>query len=255
MTVAIKRLPIQSQKCFEAERSAFAHIKTHKLGTFNLAELLTDPLTTSKAHYFILPLAQGDMERSLQDPEFFSYKDATRAQMGPLTQGLAFLHETGLAHCDLKHKNILIYKCSNSNDLTLKIADFGHSFPISPDTHPKKDHFCKGTFSAPETWREEIDISLEPVDVWALGCMFMEIAAFLQTGSAGFDGIRKIRLGSSSAPQNAFHDTRALKPELRAWLDCLCDDAEYGKLGSYIRDMVRTEQRDRVTARRVFELM
>ncbi|KUJ12166.1 kinase-like protein [Mollisia scopiformis] len=151
LAVAVKRLPIQSRKCFEAERAAFKHIKAHDLGRFNIATLLTDPLTTPKSHYFILPLADGDMERSMQVPDFSDYSNSIHARMAPLVEGLATLHETGIAHCDLKHKNILIYKTSE-HDLTLKIADFGHSLPILPDTHPAKGHFCPSTFSAPETW-------------------------------------------------------------------------------------------------------
>lgn len=155
--------------------------------------------------------ADGDMERALKSSEFFEYGDSIRAQMGPLAGGLSALHNAGIAHCDLKQKNILVFK-SSQHDLSLKIADFGHALRISPETHPANDHFCKGTFSAPETWRKEAPRNLEPVDIWMLGCMLMEMVAFIRSGSAGFTQLREIRASyvTPMTDYNTFHDTQSL---------------------------------------------
>ncbi|CAN4110754.1 unnamed protein product [Withania somnifera] len=92
-----------------------------------------------------------------------------------ILQGLRYLHENGIVHCDLKCKNILL---GTSGEI--KLADLGCAKRI-------KDNKVKGNtksllkciggtplWMAPEILRnEELDFA---ADVWSLGCTIIEMA-------------------------------------------------------------------------------
>lgn len=90
--------------------------------------------------------------------------------------------------------------------------------------------------------------------------MFMEMVAFIQTGSTGFTRLREIRLGcvlpvidGVSAPQNTFHDTQSLKAPLQKWLGDLYNDPDYRRASVCIQAMIRSKPQDRPSARTVLE--
>lgn len=81
-----------------------------------------------------------------------------------MASGLAYLHEKGVVHGDVKPENILL-----SGDAVVKISDFGGSQLVGESGD---DTFCQtlGTpaFLAPEICAGE-DYRGRPADVWALG--------------------------------------------------------------------------------------
>lgn len=87
--------------------------------------------------------------------------------------GIAYLHSVGIAHCDVKGKNVLV-----GSDGATKIADLGCAKRLSAETDNDRDErrFVGGTpaFMAPEVARGE-DQGF-PADVWALGCTVVEMA-------------------------------------------------------------------------------
>ncbi|KAG7546034.1 Protein kinase domain, partial [Arabidopsis suecica] len=97
----------------------------------------------------------------LPEPEIRSY---TRQ----ILNGLVYLHERGIVHCDLKSQNVLV-----EENGVLKIADMGCAKSVATSEF-------SGTpaFMAPEVARGEEQRF--PADVWALGCTVIE----MMTGSS-----------------------------------------------------------------------
>ncbi|XP_027344311.1 mitogen-activated protein kinase kinase kinase 18-like [Abrus precatorius] len=80
-------------------------------------------------------------------------------------QGMEYLHENGIVHCDIKGSNILV------GEGRVKIGDFGCAKFVN-----ESPAMIGGTpmFMAPEVARGEEQGY--PADVWALGCTVVEMA-------------------------------------------------------------------------------
>ncbi|KAL2466284.1 mitogen-activated protein kinase kinase kinase 17 [Abeliophyllum distichum] len=90
-----------------------------------------------------------------------------------IVQGLEYLHSTGIVHCDIKGRNILI------GEDGAKISDFGCSKKVKTPVEGRTDDreaSIGGTpaFMAPEVARGEEQRF--PADIWALGCTIIEMA-------------------------------------------------------------------------------
>jgi len=93
--------------------------------------------------------------------------------LGCITEALAYVHEKGIRHRDLKPKNILL------SPGRVYLADFG----IARDVRESEDSITcarQGTPSwiAPEV-HDEQDHHMSPADVWSLGCIFLNIATVM----------------------------------------------------------------------------
>ncbi|XP_074557368.1 mitogen-activated protein kinase kinase kinase 17-like [Curcuma longa] len=94
---------------------------------------------------------------------------AIRSGTGDILRGLAYLHSSGVVHCDVKCHNVLI-----GSDGTAKLADLGCARRIGEERCE-----IRGTpvFMAPEVARGEEQGP--PADVWALGCTVIQMATGL----------------------------------------------------------------------------
>ncbi|MED6126160.1 hypothetical protein PIB30_075656 [Stylosanthes scabra] len=106
-----------------------------------------------------------------------------------IVKGLSRIHREGIAHCDLKPDNILLFRPSleqKSVKFQLKIADFGLSKTKDEVTDIE---FWKsrprGTLSylSPEAFSGYIDA---PMDIWALGCTVLEMLTGLPAWGVRF---------------------------------------------------------------------
>ena len=97
----------------------------------------------------------------LPEPEIRSY---TRQ----ILKGLMYLHDQGIVHCDLKSQNVMV------GEDTAKIADLGCSKMAG---NGSLEFSGTPAFMSPEVARGEEQSF--PADVWALGCMVIEMATGL----------------------------------------------------------------------------
>ncbi|XP_059661090.1 mitogen-activated protein kinase kinase kinase 18-like [Cornus florida] len=87
-----------------------------------------------------------------------------------VVQGLEYLHSSGVVHCDIKCRNILIGQDG------VKIGDLGCAKWLNPVAGASDTAQIGGTpaFMAPEVARGEEQGY--PADIWALGCAVIEMA-------------------------------------------------------------------------------
>lgn len=94
-----------------------------------------------------------------------------------ILEGLNYLHENGIVHCDVKCKNVLLGLSGN-----VKLADFGFAKKINDLRMERKSSMglhksnVGGTplWMAPEVLRNEgLDFA---ADIWSLGCTVIEMA-------------------------------------------------------------------------------
>jgi serine/threonine protein kinase len=95
--------------------------------------------------------------------------------MKQIINGVAFMHEHGVAHCDLKPENILI----KPNGI-LKLSDFGTSC-VFQTAWEKKPHYQKGCFGsepymAPEQFIPHKQYDPRLVDTFAVGIIYVTMA-------------------------------------------------------------------------------
>ncbi|MFK7908599.1 MAG: serine/threonine-protein kinase [Chitinophagales bacterium] len=98
-----------------------------------------------------------------------------------ILKGLAYLHENGIAHRDLKPKNILLSK-NKRGKLMAKIADFGISKRIDTDDATMSSQLMGSVeYMAPEQFAPAMfglnQKLATNVDLWALGIIIYELYA------------------------------------------------------------------------------
>lgn len=103
-------------------------------------------------------------------------EDETRVIFGQLCLAVAYLHEAGIVHRDLKLENVLL-----DEHCRIKLGDFG--FTREYDRNALMETFCGTTgYAAPEMLQRKKYQGPE-VDVWSLGI----ILYCLLTGTLPFD--------------------------------------------------------------------
>ncbi len=110
-------------------------------------------------------------------------EEMARDLCSKLLKAVAYCHENNIAHCDLKHKNLLLKK--KDDDSSVMIADFGFASQVFA---PKSltNHCGTPFFVAPEMIRR--DAYDESADMWSLGV----IIYCLLSGKMPFTGRRSI---------------------------------------------------------------
>ena len=114
--------------------------------------------------------------------------------MRQLLEGLAYIHEAGVLHRDLKGANILV--AADAADERLKIADFGSSRLLQNGSTLEGDvRTLRGTpfWMAPEVIRGEA--YGRRADVWSAGCCLLEML----TGAPPWAGALSDRSSNSFA--------------------------------------------------------
>jgi len=91
-----------------------------------------------------------------------------------VTEGVVFLHDNSVVHRDLKSLNILLDAMGNA-----KICDFGLAQHLKGSHISRRPGGEAGTprYMAPECFASAVGKLSEKVDIWALGCVLVEIFA------------------------------------------------------------------------------
>nr|GLL29280.1 mitogen-activated protein kinase kinase kinase 3-like [Ipomoea trifida] len=96
-----------------------------------------------------------------------------------LLRGLNHIHLTGYVHCDLKPDNIFLVPSSGEVNkgigLRAKIGDFGLTKREKQSKKRRLEPYWRGTpmYLSPEVVKDSVQES--PSDVWALGCIVLEM--------------------------------------------------------------------------------
>lgn len=94
---------------------------------------------------------------------------AIRSYTRQILKGLMYLHDRGIVHCDLKSQNVMI------GGEIAKIADLGCAKTV--EQNGSLEFSGTPAFMSPEVARGEEQSF--PADVWALGCLVIEMATGL----------------------------------------------------------------------------
>uniref|UniRef100_A0A8C7J7I1 Cyclin dependent kinase like 3 n=1 Tax=Oncorhynchus kisutch TaxID=8019 RepID=A0A8C7J7I1_ONCKI len=111
-----------------------------------------------------------------------------RKYMFQILRAMDYLHTSNIIHRDVKPENVLV-----SNSGVVKLCDFGFARTLAPTGEPLTDYVATRWYRAPELLVADNTYS-KPVDVWAIGCLIIEMAtsnAFL-TGTSDLDQVHKI---------------------------------------------------------------
>jgi serine/threonine protein kinase len=118
----------------------------------------------------LMPLATCDLKskllRQIQPRDLNSKSPRMKAVLWQIVCAVAFLHNNGIIHGDIKPSNILLYK----NDI--KLADFSLSSFQFDQERIYKEAYTE-SYRAPEIWDKK-GYSYK-ADIWALGCTFHEL--------------------------------------------------------------------------------
>ncbi|XP_067946036.1 serine/threonine-protein kinase 33-like isoform X2 [Watersipora subatra] len=137
---------------------------------------------TSKKMYLVMELCEhGEIADMLKTQLYFK-EDEARKIIGDLASAISYLHKNDIVHRDLKLENILVHKNEESNDLHIKVTDFGLSVVKDGVGHESMmQQFCGTPIYMPPEIVDNKTYS-QQCDVWAMGV----ITYYLLAGSPPF---------------------------------------------------------------------
>ncbi|KAI9737191.1 MAG: hypothetical protein M1834_000784 [Cirrosporium novae-zelandiae] len=144
-------------------------------------------------------------------------------------------HPISCYHCDLKPKNILVFrnlkaKLGTKDEIIFTITDFGSAKVMKPNECPversgsRNNRLSEGTYTAPE--QSSSGWNPGKVDIWAFGCILFLILIH------SYNGPTKVKEAlhsfSEGYPSDAFHIKGGRKGKVDAYLNsyeqtCLTD--------------------------------
>jgi hypothetical protein len=140
-------------------------------------------------HYIEMEFVGGPSLRQVLRSGGLSIEDSLRVVI-QLAEALAYAHQLGVVHRDVKPENVLLSGPFAAGDLTVKLADFGIAKLLSrecgpPMVEPDRDERVAGTprYVAPEQLTTPAEVSGR-ADIYALGIVLVELA----TGSVPAGG-------------------------------------------------------------------
>ncbi|KAL2038546.1 hypothetical protein N7G274_008593 [Stereocaulon virgatum] len=240
-----KRLRTQTGQSKEAYDKAFRNeqrclILLNQLNHPNIVPLLAS-YTYEREHNFLFPAYEMDLEgffkRGDRFADFrwnFTFYSALRG----LAAALCSIHKLHLVerkhgldldaigyHHDLRPANILIDR------ETFVLADFGLGKLKSQDSISQTQwKVGNGDYVAPECMDENFTHQEvgRAIDVWAFGCLLIEVATYIERSAAGLEEFRKLRMTQSRNilwEDSCFHDKDgSIKTAVRKWLAILANN-------------------------------
>ncbi|CAJ0632155.1 9750_t:CDS:10 [Entrophospora sp. SA101] len=167
--VALKRIRMKSEK----EGFPITALREVKLlQSLNHGQIvkLNEIMVFKGVVYMVFEYMDHDLTGILGNVQVNFEHQHIKCLMKQLLEGLAYLHENGVLHRDIKGSNILL-----NNRGELKLADFG----LARQFHPKRMHDY--TNRVITLWYRPPELCLgatqygPEVDLWSAGCIMMEL--------------------------------------------------------------------------------
>ncbi|KAJ4352207.1 uncharacterized protein N0V89_007554 [Didymosphaeria variabile] len=234
---------------FNAEVSVLKRVSHHHLVSFvaSFTDLSSFSLILNPVAKDVL---KSMLERQARDeplPE--ADISALRRSLGCLATALAYLHEEGVRHKDIKPGNILL------SDGCVYLCDFGISRDWSKAEHSTtEDEVLKLTprYCAPEVFEKGPRNTKS--DVWSLGCVFLEIISVVK--GYPMEEFNSFLLDASDHQSEkglwcALDAMTAWLEEIRSEKNDSADDVPLG----WIMTMIRPEKEHRIKASELVEMI
>jgi len=198
--VAIKEYKVEKSSkkmikvvCVEAANAIFLSKKDEIFMEFYGIYFEFEPIYSSFLFAIVMEQCDMDLENAIKIKLFRSDKDIEYC-IDTLLKGFKLLHDYGIAHRDIKPKNIFVKVTAEG--FKLKIADYNISSLISKGSalfslQSLYDNRCQETYNPPECVQKEADkcsqneegndqkniivMNKQKADVWSLGLVFLEL--------------------------------------------------------------------------------
>ena len=174
--------------------------------------------------YIVLEYCEKDLLTEMRS-SFLSIK-RIKAYMRDILSGLAYLHQRGIVHCDLKPENLFI-----AADGTLKIGDLGSCIDLG-----RPVYYATGTlrYMAPERFKNGGDFSVKS-DIWSAAIVLLEMLNV----SLPWDGVAdKQAMAQLICDENTTYATAQLTAHLKdAVSKCLVHDPEKRPSASQLMEL------------------
>ncbi|GAB1610153.1 cyclin-dependent kinase 2-like [Argonauta hians] len=217
----------------------------------NVVQLL-DVVQSDKKLYLVFEYLDQDLKKYMDTaPASGLSPELIKSYMYQLLTGIAYIHAHRVLHRDLKPQNLLIDAEGN-----IKLADFGlaraFGVPVRTYTHEVVTLW----YRAPEILLGSRFYST-PVDVWSLGCIFVEMITrmALFPGDSEIDQLFRIFRTLGTPDENTWRGVSSLpdyKSSFPRWpiqnMDHLIPRLENDGI-DLLNNMLRYEPKNRITAR------
>ncbi|KAI8982329.1 kinase-like domain-containing protein [Mycotypha africana] len=180
--MALKRIRMESKKD-GFPITAMREIKLlQKLKHERIVEL-QEVMVAKGSVYMVLEYMDHDLSGILGHPEFKFEPEHTKSLVKQMLEGLAYLHDMGILHRDIKGSNLLL-----NNEGELKIADFGLARVFEKSrSHDYTNRVITLWYRPPELLLGATAYG-PAVDIWSVGCIMLEFF----TGRAIFNGTDEV---------------------------------------------------------------
>ena len=167
--------------------------------------------------------------------------------MFKILEGLDYLHQSDVVHCDLKAANILTTKTGN-----VKLSDFGVSLNLRAMEREIKDVAGTPNWMAPEVI--ELKGASTKSDIWSLGCTVIE----LLTGRPPYGDIGNAMTGGFDAlcslvPQSLITHARVVMFRIVEDESPPIPERFSGPLVAFLKECFHKDPAMRPSAEKLFE--
>lgn len=132
---------------------------------------------TKRCLTIVMEFVATNLHKVIYEDKLFTNRDLAFDYFVQILRGVAFFHEHGVVHCDIKPENILV-----SNTGKIKIGDFGTAIH-SDNPIPHTQYIVTRWYRAPELLIG-CETFTNAIDIWSLGCVYFEMVF----GSVMFPG-------------------------------------------------------------------
>lgn len=177
--MAVKSAEVSVSGSIQKEREVLSNVK----GCPNIIQCFGEETTTGENGVMVFNLlleygSGGTLAEKIKKSGGKGLPESeVRSYTRSILKGLNFIHEIGYVHCDLKPENILLVpnNAGGRAGFRAKIGDFGLTKRVKQCKKRKLEPYWRGTptYLSPEVVGD--GVQEQPSDIWALGCIVLEM--------------------------------------------------------------------------------